>query len=799
MRYSEKSDTGADTIPRWATVIIILLVGLLLNVTVFEIRFLYDDISLIVTNPFIRETRGMLDFLTAGRPVRTLTFFIDYHLWGHNPRGFHITNLLLHLGAAVIWFRFLEKWFVGRWTAFGAALFFVIHPAGAEALAVVSHRKEMLAFIFLAASLWSYLAASRRGLCDEEGERSRPKLKFYLLSWFFFLLGLGSKQVVIILPVLAFISDILISGLDIRRILRLRVGLYLPYLLVPVLFMVLSLGDWRIFGYIPAEQLFGEFHLKVLAISGWSVTAYLRMLVWPIFFSADHQVVFPSVFMAVLGLILWVGMIAVAWMLRKRNVTIALGLGWMAFNLAVVLNLIPANQPLADRYLYIPMAGFCLFLVGLISRADIWKFPLRGIVIFLGLFLITLVALNYGWDYMYHETLPVTAGVVVTCLISVAVEAGAMRLSDRVAGSSRLWRGIVLAGLCFAILGAFLIGMNIIRSLMRDEIPWFGLTIIVWMISIGVLWALYRRMRQKGGASKFFRLVIFSAAAIFAAIWIGTVTTYRIERGHWETPIIFSPEKAERIGGKLMETIGRPPSVPENKPLRIGRNIALTCFTAIMLGLLSASLVEFRWTEGDNARRGYVSCLALLVVCFGLLNDNRLSQWEHSRKIWESTLRTDPASQRALVNLGVYWKKHDRPDKAEWFYKRAAVINPHNPATWHNLALIYLKRRDYPDARKALRKLIEVDPENVGAHLNLGNLCFMEGKHELAEKQYRKIISIAPQNARAWYNLAVLMKQKGRDGLARSYCKKALHIREDFEKARAMCGHGGKIMPKDIP
>jgi len=801
MRYSEKIYGGADTIPRWAAVAIILFIGVLLNLPVVEIRFLYDDISLIITNPFIREARGFFDFLAAGRPVRTLTFFIDHRIWGYNPRGFHITNLVLHLGAAVIWFRFLDRWFVGRWTAFGAALLFVVHPAGAEALAVVSNRKEMLAFIFLAASLWSYLGASRPDLWDDDDEKvfPRPKWRFYSISWLFFLLGLGSKQVVVILPVLAFVLDVLISGAAPRRVLRSRAGLYLPYLVIPALFVVFSFGDWRVFGYMPAKELFGEFHLKVLAVSGWSITAYLRMLAWPVFFSADHQVSSPSAFEVVIGIILWFGMMAGAWVMRRRRLAMALGLAWTAFNLLVVLNLVPANQPLADRYLYIPMAGFCLFLAGVISSSGIWKSPLRVMVVSAGLFFVTLAALNYGWDYIYHETMPMTASVVLACLVFVMVEAGAMRLSAKFAGARPLWRGVMPAGLVIATIGVLLSGINTFRSLAEHKIPWAAPGLVFWLVLTGWLWVLFRRKGKRGGDSRFFRLVIFSAATMVLAIWIGTVATYRIEQGHWKVPVIFSPEKAERLGGRLMEKMGRIPLLPENTALRVGHRILLTFFIGITLGLAASSLVNSKWTEGNDARRGYVSCLVLLVLCFGWLNVKRLSQWETSRTIWEATLRTDPASERGLVNLGVYWKKHGRPETAEWLYRRAAAINPLNPAMWHDLALIYLERGDYPNAQKSLQRLLEMDPENVAARLNLGNLYFVAGEYERAERQYRRIISIDPENARAWYNLAVLMRRKGREELARGYCEKALRIREDFEKARSMCGPGSKSRHEGVP
>ncbi|MCB1196014.1 hypothetical protein KDK77_07495, partial [bacterium] len=86
---------------------IIVFLTLLTYANTLNNQFAYDDVSVIVENDFITSWDNLRAFFSrdyfngAGeqsyRPLVTLSYFIDYQVWGKNPFGYHLTNLILHL------------------------------------------------------------------------------------------------------------------------------------------------------------------------------------------------------------------------------------------------------------------------------------------------------------------------------------------------------------------------------------------------------------------------------------------------------------------------------------------------------------------------------------------------------------------------------------------------------------------------------------------------------------------------------------------------------------------------------
>ena len=118
--------------------------------------FAFDDHSLFV-DPAVVPADAFRQWLRLEqtRPLTYVTFWADYHLWGHNPAGFRFTNLLIHLACAALLYASARRLFDPA-VALAATAVFALHPLAHEPLLYVFARSSSLAALFclLALLLW---------------------------------------------------------------------------------------------------------------------------------------------------------------------------------------------------------------------------------------------------------------------------------------------------------------------------------------------------------------------------------------------------------------------------------------------------------------------------------------------------------------------------------------------------------------------------------------------------------------------------------------------------------------------
>jgi len=117
-------------------------------------------------------------------PLTWMTLGLDHLLWGMNPRGYHLTILLLHTTNAVVFYfvvlriltlalpRPFERDHVLAVSAGVAALLFAIHPLRVECVAWVTERRDVLSGLFYLLTIVAYLRACERNERAEDGTGS---------------------------------------------------------------------------------------------------------------------------------------------------------------------------------------------------------------------------------------------------------------------------------------------------------------------------------------------------------------------------------------------------------------------------------------------------------------------------------------------------------------------------------------------------------------------------------------------------------------------------------------------------
>lgn len=290
------------------------------------------------------------------RPLTALSYWLDGLIWRGNPGGFHLTNLLLHAAVSVLVLAVARHLLPAGPAPLLAGLLFAVHPVHVEAVAWIQGRVDLLAAT-------GALLAVLLGVAGLEAEGRRRRLR-WAASATAFLAALLSKEVAIVTPLLA--ALVLARKFDREAWPRIRAGAPLLALMgATVLFYLglrmLAMGS-------PALGLSDGLPLQdrvFLAIR--VIPLSVRLLVWPVGLNPAHFVApqsGPLDLDLFLGILL--GLLVVALGIWRRRVPgVGVGLAWLAVAWLPVSNLLPIiGFVVAERYLYLPSAGFCLALVG---------------------------------------------------------------------------------------------------------------------------------------------------------------------------------------------------------------------------------------------------------------------------------------------------------------------------------------------------------------------------------------------------------------------------------------------------
>jgi tetratricopeptide (TPR) repeat protein len=204
------------TAGRWLVALAVCLATVAVFVPVLQNQFVnWDDDVTLVDNPAFRglgwpNLRFMFTTTLLGHwiPLTWMSFGIDYLIWGMRPIGYHLTSLLVHAGAAIVFFfvavRLLGIRAIGegplRAGAAAAALFFAIHPLRVESVAWATERRDVLSGVFVLLTVLTYLRAVG-------GDSSRRR-RWLAASEACYALALAAKAIAMTLPAVLIVLDI---------------------------------------------------------------------------------------------------------------------------------------------------------------------------------------------------------------------------------------------------------------------------------------------------------------------------------------------------------------------------------------------------------------------------------------------------------------------------------------------------------------------------------------------------------------------------------------------------------------
>ena len=672
--------------------------------------FVFDDIALIVENPMISTLENISYFLgvytsdPSYRPMRFVSYAIDYYFWGLNPAGYHLSNILFHAVTSLVVFGIVFRCVGSYWCALCSALFFSLNPVQTDSVTYLSGRRDILCALFYLSGFYCFLRY-----------RTHPKVAAYLiLTFFFYLLTLSSKEMGVTLPLLLFAYDFVEVTSREKRIWKGFKEVWSRYyrLYIPLLIAGAGYAYYKLFVSYPSTQrgfLGGGIVNHALSVAK-GLAYYLKLIFLPVVLNADYSYnAFPlSRGMGEAGtffsIVILAGIFFLIARLLTRGKVIAFGLLWFFITILPVSQVFPHHELMAEHYLYLPIVGISLvagYLIREITRGYRFRRTAAGLyVLMLVIFAVRVVDRNRDWKdglTLWSKTVS-TAPECLRARNNLGVELlNQGRYQEALAQhekalelNPRLPETMSNLGTVYARLKDY-----------DQAIRWYQMALKHNPQNPKIYVNLFNIFQEMGKEEEAINLYL---------------VTLGLRTNSGDKALLF---------GDVLNRIGRYPSAIKQ--------------------LKKALIFKPHSAEAHNN----------LGVAY-----NGLGLYEKAAEEIRKAIRLGPGSAEAHNNLGVAYNGLGNFPQAIKEYQRSMALNPKFPRPRYNLANIYKKKGMTDKAIAEYREALKREPGLYQAHNNLGIIYTQTGDYYKAIREFETALSIKPDYLSPYLGLASIYLDK---------------------------------------
>ena len=630
--------------------LLLLLIGFFPYLNALSGRFLWDEDSLIVGNPLIKDVNHLSRIFVGSffqkvtaqgepfggyyRPMTVLSFAADHFFWGLNPFGYHLTSILLHLVNIILVFK-LGRILLRNITAAAlGALLFAIHPFQPETVTCIASRSDLTLTFFILTGLFLL----RQG------------------SLFLGLMcGLGalfSKESGLLFPLLAifFVQ---------RR--------HLPLFILGAIF---SLSIYFFSRHIALGSMswmagWQEQHPPG-AMAGAILLEYLRLWVipWPFLFiyplplwSAGLGSIGNGLLTAVVVLFASYGLFTL-----RQNRKFFVCCSWFIIGMLPVLHVIPIAPPISVHNLYLPSIGLFLLIgwaVGRLLKTHWRRIVMGAFVLVCSSFIYMTILWNIHaedritfseWVAASHERQHLILDEAYSNLALYLYEEGAIQQALAIAEHSR-W------------------------SSSKEAKKAKDYVICLCQIALKKFDEAESAMKSLGD----------SASDPF--VIYGTKNLIEEAKGNFSSTIYRLEEALQK----------HPPFI-----LELGLRTHLG-FLFLREGHNAEAIRELNWVlmrDPNNVELWH--SLAVLAVLHG--------QRKSAHQILDRLVRYDPFDALSMADLGVLYYEEGNLTVARSFAERSLKISPRNPRVYYLRGLLYEVNGERKMAEQAWKQSLFLDP-----------------------------------------------------------------------------------------
>lgn len=395
----------------------LMILCILLYASSLHGAFVYDDFQTIVKNPYIKDLKYIPDYFDPRhtemwsfhqaqrqlyRPILLTSFAFNYYLSRLDSFSYHLVNLILHIINTLLVYKAVQNIvrLLGpfqnsnppnlRGIALMTALLFASHPIQTEAVSYIVSRSSLLSTFFILCSFSSFLLAIE--------ENKRIKHLYKIISLLCFMLGLLTKEITIVVPLLVLVFSILyVTSFQDNRGRHGFIRISSPYFIILIIYLLPRIFLFGKDNLLAKKDIFICYFTTALK----AVFIYLKLLILPVWQTVDHFLsVVKSPWDPTLILALG-GMLAFVWLLIAKvfpySKTLFFYVVWFAIALMPTL-ILPTMEPISEHTVYLPSIGFfaaiSFLLITLWNRYEgILNRPIK--IVCIGLFSVLIMQLGF--------------------------------------------------------------------------------------------------------------------------------------------------------------------------------------------------------------------------------------------------------------------------------------------------------------------------------------------------------------------------------------------------------------------
>jgi tetratricopeptide (TPR) repeat protein len=622
---------------------------------------------------------------------------LDVELFGLNPTGHLLVNLLIHVGNVLLLFLILYRATGALWPSALVAGLFALHPLGVESVAWVAERKNVLSTFFWLVTMGAYVGYVRK-----------PGRLRYLGVMGALMLGLMSKPMVVTLPFALLLMDywplerLPARWAEFRKRLPGLVVEKLPFL-VPVA----ASSAVTLYGAQTQQGLQTLGEISVGARLGNSLLGYglyLKKMVWPM----DLAVIYPlsrnalSSWPVILAAVVLAAITVVVWRRREASRYLVVGWCWYLGTLVPVNGLLQSGfQAMADRYSYVPLIGIFIMLswggveiLGDQKQGRKWLAGTAGCVL-LALALLTRVQLSYWQDTttLFEHVVRVTSNnhiahyVLATGLLKEGkFKEATEHLQEAVRINPENFMAQIALGQVMAEEGDFDKAEEILSEALR-----LGRGLAEPHNGMGFLRT--RQGRLEEAAEHFSRALEIDPQMVEAQRSLGGVFT---EQGKSDEAIDLYRQVIQMVSNDAVS------------------------YYFLALNLMKKGKVDDASQYFSEALK-YNSQLAEAHNYLGFLQA-REGRLEEALEHLSQALEIDPELIEAQRNLGNVLSQQGKNDEAIESFGRALELAPDDAMTHNNLGAVLLQEGEIDEAIRHFSEAVRIDPDYRTAQENLDRI-----------------------------------------------------------------------------